>query len=418
MGRDQLRLIVFLIELPEPLPFADGSTLTFELDEEVGGLGDAIAVPTRERMDLAFEPGRSFVSFRFHRVAPRVGVVTGMGPVREAIRKAFPASLHGGEASFDDISSAEAVSEPDVDGYSTVVEAVTPARLDEADAVSEAFDRCFEQLVDLVRVYRVAYESAAHHHLTIEQLQDVVVYATRSVFGQPEWDDRPSLMLLEPRLDAAAMDPIAPEQLDRLAGWIWSLRHGHPLVAYAERSADARVALYVDGDYGEAVVQSQISAEILLDAVLTFLLWEEGAVPETVAAEIFSSALARRVRSEYASRLGGDWNTRGSGSVGTWFSRVAYVRNEVVHAGYRPSRQEAEDGLAATAALDEFIRVRLADRRGTYPRTTLLVLGRPGLERMDLWRGEIERFAARADEESDWIAAYGQWRERLTAARR
>jgi hypothetical protein len=90
-------------------------------------------------------------------------------------------------------------------------------------------------------------------------------------------------------------------------------KRGHPLVAYGEMSQESYRALEQEGDYRRAVTYAQTAVEILLDRVLALMLWEEDEDPTQTAETIFSSSFPKRVRTHFPPRLGGDWNTRGTG---------------------------------------------------------------------------------------------------------
>jgi hypothetical protein len=181
---------------------------------------------------------------------------------------------------------------------------------------------------------------------------------------------------------------------------------------------DAYVSLERDGRFGDAVVSAQTGMEVLLDGLLALMLWEEGVTPEDAAAGPFSDiGFEKRVRTHFHRRLGGNWSTTGRGVMSEWAREVARMRGRVVHSGYRPSANEARRALDITVRVDAFIRKRVMERRNVYPRTTLLLLGRPGLERAGVWRGRIKEFAERADLEPDWIASFAAWRTDLDRLR-
>ncbi|KPI02418.1 hypothetical protein OV450_4668 [Actinobacteria bacterium OV450] len=125
--------------------------------------------------------------------------------------------------------------------------------------------------------------------------------------------------------------------------------------------------------------------------------------------------LATRVKTQYAPRLGGEWDPRRPGTLHDWTHAVAAVRNRVVHRGYRPTYRETETALAAADALLGFIKSRLAQRVARYPRTALLTLGEPGLRRLGGW----SRASAYLDDPQQvpdlWFAEFTAWREAVDA---
>jgi hypothetical protein len=371
---------------------------------------------TREAPPLPLRPGASFVSLRLWRTSARpIEYESIQEPISEAIRKGLPARFHPPPSGTPN-TPLEVAGAPELLTYRTVVEAVTPIDFRRGErAVSDAFDACLEKLEDLVRAYR-NYSHLPIHHISRERLPPFAVFITRTLENPPEWAEGLSLMILHMNNPGVTLPDLEDDELRELNTFLSAIVRNHPLVAFAERSVDADVALTLDGDYADALVQLQISAEVLLDGVLTLMLWEEGTAPED-AIGIFDESLAKRLRTHYGPRLGGDWNPQTSGPLARWRSDISYVRGRVVHAGYRPTIDEARKAAEALAAVEDFVKGRLADRRMRYPRTTLLTLGRPGLERRGVWSGQIKEFAERADDEPDWLGQYAVWREAFDKAR-
>ncbi|MFD3473120.1 hypothetical protein ACFWWM_43800 [Streptomyces sp. NPDC058682] len=128
------------------------------------------------------------------------------------------------------------------------------------------------------------------------------------------------------------------DQLTSLNAHLQRLWDGSPLEPAMERATDARRAFRRDGDYRNAVVQAAMFAEIVLTSTLSLMLWEEQleapSVEQAVVVFDFSrgGGLATRVKTEYAPRLGGDWNRTLPGPVHDWTHAVAALRNRVVQA--------------------------------------------------------------------------------------
>lgn len=432
--RRTVRVVTFFYELPDPLPFPDGSTFSFQLDEELPALARTALRPIRELPPIPWQPGHSFVSLRFWRTSVGPPEFESLhDPVAEAIRKALPARFHpraSSEVPAEGLcdrfrgwwprrryaGGLEGESyEPPV-SYRTIVEAVTVVDFGRGErALSDAFDNCLAKVSELVRAYR-NYSHDPIRHVTRQRLPPFALFITRTLNEPPKWADGLSLMLLHMNVPGVAVDELEQSELDQFRAHLSVILRGHPLAVFTERAIDARVAFDREGDYGEAIVQTQISCEVLLDGLLTLMLWEEGMGPEG-AAVLFQEGLTKRVRSHYAARLGGNWDPKTSAPLAAWMSKVTYVRGRVVHAAYRPSIDEAREARNAAEQLEDFVQQRVVARRTRYPRTTLLTLGRPGLERLGLWAGQIERFAEQADDEPDWLKGYSSWREAFEAAR-
>lgn len=411
---DDLRLIVFFLELPDPLPLPDETVYTLEVEGRLRLPGVEVR-QTAAGPALPLDGGALFVSLRVWQVdVDPVTLDDSLEAVEAVLDRALPAGLiRPRERSGDAQRRGDAGGET-LAATRTVVEAVTPL-LPGEDAVSEAFDRCLDALSQVFAAYRSSTRNLVPAP-TYERLSPVILYATRTARAPVVWDERLSLFVLHANVRATP-PALAEHDLEQLNTWLSVRKRGHPLMPYAERELDARLALDTRGDYAAAVVSAQTAAEVLVDSLLTLLLWEEDADPAD-AATLFSEGLQKRVRTHFGTRLGGDWNTRGSGPVGTWGTFLAPLRNRIVHAGHHPTRAEAREALSALADLSGFVSDRLADKRTAFPRTALLVLGRPGLERRGRWGGQVEDFVeTHADEEPDWIASYRAWRDRLDEAR-
>lgn len=92
--------------------------------------------------------------------------------------------------------------------------------------------------------------------------------------------------------------------------------------------------------------------------------------------------------------------------------RLSDLRHSVVHAGYLPDEHEAQEALTTLESAETVVKERLVSRRMTYPRTTLLVLGEPGLRRLNGWDARMIAWVdAHASQEADWITTFRLWRD-------
>lgn len=322
-----------------------------------------------------------------------------------------------------DFSTAEDDIEPPV-SMRTVVEAITDVNFSEEEEATEetgsqvmtdAFEACVAALGDLVDAYR-ASQGDAVGHLNRLRLPWSVLFYVRNL-ARPEWTG-PSLFLAHFNLkETIVKDPLDEDEMKRLTTFLDVYQRGHPLGIYVQRTIDAQRAHAVEGDFRTSVSEAYTASEILLDGVLGLLLWEEGA-DAVQSAEPFNESLSKRMRTHLPGRLGGNWMTSGSGIVDTWSTKTALLRHRVVHAGYRPTEHESDDALIAASDLEEFVKNRLVACRTRYPRTTLLFLGREGLEQRGHYSGQIKRFVEQeAVQEPDWIIAHRAWRDELDAVR-
>lgn len=204
--------------------------------------------------------------------------------------------------------------------------------------------------------------------------------------------------------------------------WRRCLEARMPGALARERFVEASRLLNRDGEYGAAIVAVCTGVEILCDALLSATLWEAHFCdPSTdgpaAAALLFGdeTPLSRAAKQLWPV-LGGDWNSPRSAwqqfQVG-----ASALRNRVVHAGYSPSRAEAQRGMDQVDALQEFLIGRVAEKANTYPRMTYLFVGVDGLTRRNRYRGQIKKFLEQDAPQEDWyIESFGGWHQTLVLA--
>jgi hypothetical protein len=440
------RLVIFFFECPEPIMLPNGTTWHFSLDEEVEWLKNiqpqAVegVTPTPEEW-----MGHIFVSFRFWRSTAHEDLPVPSDALMQVIKQVFPPTLKvptrvgvvGSDAQLEQLDrhlsewhehegGEETVAYEDLTHRErdvTIIEAVTPLLppVGDLSPIDHALHRCMESFAEFTRVYRLA-NGLPMHPVTYERLPPTVIWASRKMINEEgnEWDELSELLVFPSRLPGRTHHAeLGEKELQRFTSYYERFRMGYPLVPYSERTLDARLSFDSLGDYTNCVIQCQTAVEVLFDALLYLLLWEEGMEPEKVATEIFKDrGLQKRVRTHFHPRLGGNWKTEGRGPVARWAQYLAPLRNRTVHAAYHPTRLEAGNALAAVTDLDRFVRDRLVAKRNRYMRSTLMILGQPGLERYGAWSGKIKRFVEeRIDDEPDWDQSFRQWKEQVLAVR-
>jgi hypothetical protein len=409
----EIKLVSFFIELPEPVGIPDGSLFSFQTSDhfpELEGLefrmtasSPPIVIPPGETNAIA---GFSFWQVDGRQVAPY--------PFSEAAGIVMKSALGIDREEPNQVGSA-----PQLYEYKTVVQATTPIRVDEtpnANELTAAFDRCEVQLAKLVDGYRVV---APRTILPVrrEVLPSIVPYVIHDLPPSSGSELFAGLFLVNHNVPHSP-EVLQGQQLEKLRLMVGFSFYGHPFTVYSLRSKEAYAALSQRGDTADAVIRAQMAAEVLLDTILMSMLWEEGVSPDVAAVIFRDEGLSKRVRTHYGSRLGGNWHTDRPGVVADWSTKVHALRGRVVHGNYTPSRDEARLALAALNELDVYIRSRLVAKRTTYKRTTLMLLGRPGLERLGAWSGDIVRFVQnQADNEPDWHASLSDWRQQVNQAR-
>lgn len=418
--QDEVRLVRWFLPLPAPLPLPDGWTLTEQVadrPEESLALEDvAVTVIIHQVESTA---GRTMAMFRaVHGIVAASPGLDGTG--------ALPAERHPGELT----------------ATITVIEAITTDGSPEPSASSasaasrtareDSLMRCLRLVTDLARAYGVTTRTAialpAYERLPpfVLRYSAPAVRDTIAVGGRRQqrtatagpWVG-PAVVLLEhgnlpDPVPGAEVSPANDAPFGRA---MWALRSGDPRFVYQEHFADARRALRLEGAYGQAVVLAVTAAEVLVDWVLALLVWE--GKEDIDLGKVFKEGdTLRRLTVELPNRLGGKWSTGTPGRVADWYQHAYRLRHRIVHGGFRPLRGEANAALDATGALERHIMDRVAAKRSSYPRVTLMTVAQEGLRRRGVWSGKIKAFAeTRASAEPSWDASFRNWNADLTKIR-
>lgn len=416
---EELKLARIFFVLPEPISLPDG----YQVVMSTGGGGSS-----------EFRPDDPEVSLIFHQVTTPHGRSTA---AVEAQMKATKKAA-GLPPQSEDAQSI------DLDIEWTVVEALTP--WDSPDPIPETdlehpahwtprtdvFTRCLYAARQVVRAYRQATETPYGLPAYVRAISPVLVYSADCVRERAVVDDQPifvvrptqevwdgpTIMLLD---HANLADPFSGRDFDdniemRFWHWYSEEARGNPLNLWRERWIEARRAHELLGEEGQAVILANTSCEVMLDAILALLMWEESIAVEDAASAFEEGKVLRRITQELSPRLKGSWSTE-RGAVASWYRSAYRLRHRVVHSGYSPSASEAAEALEAAAGLQRFVMNRIAERRTKYPRAALMTVAEEGLRRRDLWSGQIERFALEvAPTEPNWRDSFATWYQGLVSA--
>lgn len=418
----EIDLVRFVFALPSPLPVPDGWIYA-------NGVPDGYAVP-----DPATDP---FVALTFFQVEANEEVLR--GPDLAVLEVERRLSLLPDPSSSEGGSSVQPGRYTVVDAVTEVGSPVTPppgwdGRPQNLPPRSDPLMRCLHVVSQIARAFRLV-DGDPIVIPTYELLPMGLIgfsgkgsrQGTRSfVPSAPEaWTNSWFMMLQHFNLP----DPLQPSrpwpEVDTSSGeWMHGLLVGNPFVLCRERMIEAKLAIDRTGDYADAVVLANTGSEILLDALLTALLWEEyvkdsstAPSPKEAAALFTERTLMARAMRGLQPRLKGNWTSPAS-PWAVWRDRAQGLRHRIVHAGRQPTRQEAANALNAVDALQGFLFDQVVKQRGTYPRVTMITVGRAGLESRGAWSGTIKRFIEqRANVEPDWIHAYSEWNREVVTAR-
>ena len=420
------RMATYFACYPDPIGLPSTGAHLILFDGSLSGYEDLQRVALHYEADeplIEFAPSAMpnvpFVSVRFHRGERNFSpIVENIHELLDVVGRLAPA------LDTRDSGRSSARAGGDATAY-TVVEMVTPLIVPSGSEFQPAtladqvmgpnLTRCIAGFRRVVTAYRLS-QGAPIAVPARERLGPNILGSTRPADpSHGGWDDQGSMVVNSyATYRPVAMPLLEPSQfVQQMESITVQLSVGHPGVAVVELKADAKVALHQAGDFRSAVMLLHTASEVMLDAVLMTLCWEEGMSPEVAALE-FTAPLMSRVRMKYHDRLGGDWTTKSNSTVQQWRTRLVLLRHAVAHRGLVPERDQAEMALAAFEAMQTHVLNRLVARVGKYPVTVGLMVGEAELKR----RGGPTRKAAAALQQvsMDTVFKFAAWRDLLLKA--
>lgn len=366
------RVVSFFVLLPEALPFPSGSTTSLQI-QTADAVGRTREAPLPNGNTMRLGPGLTFTWMRFWQIPQPAGLdPRALAIIDSVLHQVIPAL-----ALPDPDRAAQLSDGPDPephDGMATVLEMTTGVVVPTRKAVEQAFELCFHQALQADRCLRVSQRRASTR-LTLPRVHQIVPTAIRHLDGI--WESRLLTLVAHHELPQPEAPTLLDEAgLERYRTHFHAMSSGHPMVLYWDRRLQG-VAAYDKGDYEEAILWSAVAAEILLDALLAVMLWEDGATA-AAAARIFAKPLARRVDADYHERLGAsDWRRTDDSPVALWYTRLAATRNRIVHRGHTPHHDEATQSATAGEELADFIVNCVRRCREERRLTADIILGEP-----------------------------------------
>lgn len=278
--------------------------------------------------------------------------------------------------------------------------------------VSAAFDRCLYEVSRCMRAYATVTSDYRVRPITRRTCRPLVPMTTRQVTG--EYDGLSTFMVHE----GIGNIPYAPDELTEQQLHVLRVRWQRlvgddPFTPFVERSRAAKRALWVDGDSTSTIIAAYTACEVLLNTTLLVMAWEAGMLRQATRGWFEGEmGFMSRIGTHVVPRLGGNWGTQQPMAPMSQLRVLSNLRHQVVHYGYLPSEQEAVRAPDAAGAIEALVKERLAVKQQTYPRTTLLLLGEPGLRRLNRWSRWMEQWVQdHADQEEDWTTSFKRWRD-------
>ena len=296
----------------------------------------------------------------------------------------------------------------------SIAEVATPLLqtddLDTNHAISDAFDRCIEELRGFSLAYQSVTKDRRFRPVTRQTCPTIVPFC----FQQKDDVDYFGLSTMVVH-EGNAM-PFEPEELtveqQREFEVAWNRRRSDdPFATYIDWSRSARRAFNIDGDYAQSVIATYTAIESLFNNVLLMCSWEDRYSRESVRQWFDEEGgFFARTQKFLCPLIGGDWTDQSPKSFTSKIKEVGNIRHIIVHQERVPNERAAKHALATTHELEEMLKDRLAMKRLDYPRTCLLLLGTPGLERRKLWNGQIRKWSdLYADKEPPYTSWFRSW---------
>lgn len=363
-------------------------------------------------------------SIIFRHVPIDLAAASGLDATMAAVELGLP----NVQQDLGDHTGADSADETPPHGNATIAEVAIPlqthAAITATDRLEDGFvmpdpeaakaliESAFDTAVQAVTNFQAAYHAVTRQPVTLltrELLPSMVPYALRTYLQIATNESvEVCLFLVNGNISRVSeMPTLEPEQIDAV---FRNGRRNPTIGTYLDLHNQGAVALG-RGNAREAAVMFAAASEALLNIVLSQMRWEEGLTPEQSAAD-WPEGLATRVKTQFSERLGGDWNLGGKGAVGGWARDVAAIRHRVVHAGYLPSRMEAEQSASSLENLLAFIGDRLVYGRNLrrYPRTASELLNETGLRRRDRYPKWLQILQLDPAEPL-WHECFGAWYE-------
>lgn len=422
------RFAIFFIPTSTPLALSDGSTIRLERDENVPWLQGVALAPTEDttpKLPGLGEPGRGFVSLKIWRMDEAVDLgIAGFELAARAFQR-----MRDDHAPRDFISPDTLKNNTTSNNQACVFEAITPllatsrnGAIDIKSSISDAFDRVIETLAELYRAYANQsgdWRVRPPHRRT---LPPAIPFTTR----YPFMDDVRNMGIFfinagETNIHFAQPD-LTDDEFEKMVMMVVRNRKARPLgdptMTWALHGRRAQRALYLDCDFESTVIWQHAATETLFDFILLSSLWEEK-LEVHKAAEIFRPSLRTRLRTAYASRFGGAWDAKARDThIERFIKHIAEIRNQVIHAGYQPLEEEAELALTVGGEIEKFVKELLVAKRFVYPRTALMILGIPGLQRRGAWSKRMAEQTEDLLDEPDWMKQFSSWAAEVRTAAR
>lgn len=335
-------------------------------------------------------------------------------PGHRAVDLAFVASEALDKFVRYDRDKPIADSRPEIPQVTTVAVCVFPvldpdAARNQEDGLLDVMTLARSIVFDVVRSVRLI-TGIPLQDLAYTQLSPIVptLVGARNTDGSATWGDSAVVLLQHHAKTLISGEKLPAEAVELTRHAFYQFTITRPAVVVRDHigRADARAEL---GDHAGAIVSFATACEVMLDNLLTALLWESGHSPAEAAANWNNSAAAR-AKTRFAPLVGGNWNFNKSVPLKAWMTDVAKPRHRIVHAGEGADGAAVQRARTATDGLFAFVAETLVKRGQEYPKTVSLLLGHESIRRYG--GANVTPLLTAHEEHNDmWEREFRDWRK-------
>jgi hypothetical protein len=286
---------------------------------------------------------------------------------------------------------------------------IVAAPREEDETPEQHFDRCFGYVVDNARALLLASEELCPP-VSRQQLAPSYIVVDEDADGNRHIEG--AALMMDTYLGPSRA---TRHHTDLAEKFVLAGATKNPVEVHHDLRLAAQRAVFAEGDYIGGVLKAAAACETFIKQASWHLTWEatqhllSDPAPTAMAVHrLFGARPSHLIGQVLSTRLGGDWGSRERGKpVGSWRHEVAQLRNRIIHLGHRPSERDAVGSVDALASLEKHVLDRLATRSNVYPRSSLMLVGKEGLER----RGRFgpARATYRHQSLQDLLRDYRQW---------
>lgn len=213
------------------------------------------------------------------------------------------------------------------------------------DSLTDVFDILLDHLNAVLVAHLLLSKDVDIHRVTREMLQFVSTYR---VVTLPDWRNgevglfnlHADVPYVRERLSVAD-----EKELRRYVHLI--INELNPFLMTEELALNS-MSEFKRGFYRDAVIQCQMCIESFLGSLFIKFREIEGETALAAEAELRTIPFINLVKSEFHSRIGGQWDITNEPSItGQWFKNLYELRNRIIHMGHQPVFQEADIALKA-----------------------------------------------------------------------